>query len=127
MANILAQLLQGSSYAYKRQDCATMDSSSTSLPAAATHPLTVNGVLLAVGDRALYTALTSPGQTNNEIYVQHEDSTSGQAMYSMVPATDGRGTAGNPGASTKFDMVLMDDTQLLWVYNGTTWVNMDSL
>jgi hypothetical protein len=129
MANLLAQLLCGSNLVYKRPDCKVEDTSSTSLPAASPTQLTVNGVVLNHGDRALYTALTTGH--NNTVYVATETFTGGSASWFMQEATDGRQASGNnPGGPTLYDVLMIDQGTAageLLCWAGTTWTDMSTL
>jgi hypothetical protein len=129
LANLLAQLLVGSTLVYKRADCMVEDTSSTSLPAASPTQLTVDGVVLNHGDRALYTNL-STGH-NNTVYVATETFTGGSASWFMQEATDGRQASGNnPGGPTKYDVLMVDEgtnAGKLLCWSGTAWTDMSTL
>lgn len=146
MATLLGQLLRGSTLAYNRPDVLVMDSSSTSLPVAGPTAPTVDGTVMTVGSRALYTALTTAGQPNNWTYVLTVTYASGSPLYSMAPAHDSRSPnqtgaatfspsgstlAIGGGAPQALDMIYVDQGSTnagkLMCYSGTAWVDTASL
>lgn len=146
MATLLGRLLRGSTLAYNRLDCMVMDSSSTALPSPSGSKPTVDGVVLNINDRALYTGLTTANEPNNWVYVLTVSNTSGSAIYSMTPAHDSRSPnqngaqvinpSGAPlsvgsGSPTALDMLLIlegsTNAGKLMCFDGASWVDTASL
>ena len=109
---------------YRRHDVQVMDTSSTSLPAASATLPTVDGVVLQVGDKVLFTALTEGA---NAVYTLRFDFISGQASYSFPLTTDAHYTSdarGTFGAPELHDILLVTEgtnAGKLMIWDGSAW------
>lgn len=130
MANLLAGLLQGSTLANTRPDCAAMDTSTTAIPAPSATLPTLGGVTLQSGARVLMTALTS-GQ-NNSVYVVTPLHYTSPTQYQLVISHDGRVSpvSNQSGYPVRFDMILIDggtSAGKLMCYDGSAFEDLSTL